>query len=183
MRTRIIACLVSCVLGACVVSVQPVVPGAAASFDARLLGRWAEVDGHDRIIVSSGDSNAYAIEYIEGEGRVGKFVARLGRLGQRMVLDVQPAPRDSSPMPEAPLLIRGHVLFAITVSQDSAQLSLLSETAFRDALRSKAIVLDNVFEHDQVVLTGPTAELRRALAPYLGRRGALDEPSTWRRMP
>src|SRR6185295_20095583 len=103
---RRLACLLSMVLCGCVVSVQPVVSAAASTFDTRLLGTWGEADGKDRVVITRGDSNAYDIEYTDSDGKVGTFEARLGKLGTRTVLDMQPAPRESSPMPEAASLIR-----------------------------------------------------------------------------
>lgn len=174
--------LVAGALGGCVVSVQPVVTVAASSFDASLLGKWAEVGSKDRITVSRGDANLYEIEYTDGTGKTGQFEARLGWLGQRTVLDVQPAPRESSPMPEAASFIRGHILYAITIAPDTIKIALLDPKALRAAVKSKAVVLSSFDDHDQLVLTGSTDELRRALASYIERPGALDEPSRWRRL-
>lgn len=179
---RIVACLVSLALAGCVVSVQPVVTAASSTFDARLVGHWAEVDGKDRIVVSRGDANTYDIEYTDSDGRVGTFEARLGRLGQRTVLDVQPAPRESSPMPEAASLIRGHVIYVLAVATDSVRVSLLNPKALREAIKAKAAALGSFDDHDQLVLTGNTGEVNRALGSYIERPGALDEPSAWRRV-
>ncbi len=179
---RRFACLLVLALGGCVVSVHPVVPAASATFDARLLGRWAEQDGKDRIIVSHGDSNAYEIEFRDGDGKVGQFEGRLGTLGQRTVLDVQPAPRESAPMPEAASFIRGHMLYVITVATDTVRMSLLAPKALRAAIAAKQVALASFNDRDQLVLTGSTDELRRALGAYVERPGALDEPSTWVRI-
>jgi len=180
---RRLACLFALGLGGCVVSVQPVVTAAASTFDTRLLGRWGEADGKDRIVITRGDSNTYDIEYTDSDGKVGQFEARLGRLGQRTVLDVQPAPRETSPMPEAPSLIRGHMLFALTVFRDSVQMALLAPKALRAAIKNKSVALASFDDHDQLVLTGSTGELTRALASYIDKPGALDDPSTWVRLP
>src|SRR5690349_667574 len=117
--------LFSLVLGGCVVSVQPLITPAASGFDTRLLGTWGEVDGKDRVVLSRGDSSTYDIAYTDADGKKGTFVARLGKIGARTVLDVQPAPRESSSMPEAASLIRGHVLYALVISADSVLVRLL----------------------------------------------------------
>ncbi len=176
---RLCACVV---LAGCVVSVEPVVPSSAATFDVRLLGRWTEVDGKDRAVVSRGDSNGYAIEYTDGEGKVGRFEARLGRLGPRLVLDVRPAARESEPaLTEAAMLIRGHVLFVIDIAADSVRIAMLKPEALRSALMNKSVQMAHVDDRDRLVLTGTSEELRRVLAGYMERSGALDEPGTWRK--
>ena len=97
------------VLSGCVLSVDPVISESGATFDPRLLGMWEEVSGSDRAVVSRAAENTYAIEYTS-DGKVGRFEARLGRLGDRLVLDVWPAPRDKDlPQPYAGLLVAGHL--------------------------------------------------------------------------
>ena len=71
------------VLTGCVLSIDPIVPETEATFDPRLLGAWEEVSGSDRAVVSRAAQNTYAIEYTS-DGKVGRFEARLGRLGERM---------------------------------------------------------------------------------------------------
>ena len=134
----LLLCLLMC---GCVVSVQPVVSPASATFDARLVGRWAEVDGKDRIVVSRGDANTYEIQYTDGDGKVGHFEGQLGRLGQRTVLDVQPSARESSPMPEGPSLIRGHIIYVVAIAADSVRMQLLNPKALRAAIKNKSAAL------------------------------------------
>jgi hypothetical protein len=178
---RRLACLFSVVLGGCVVSVQPVVTPAASTFDTRLVGTWGEVDGKDRVVLSRGDGSTYDLEYTDADGKIGAFEARLGKLGARTVLDVQPAPRESSPMPEAASLIRGHVLYTLVITADSVLVRLLDPKILREAIKSKTVVMGSMDDHDQLVLTGNTAELGRVLAGYVERPGALGEASTWKR--
>jgi hypothetical protein len=179
---RRLACLLSLMLCGCVVSVQPVVPAATSTFDTRLLGTWGEADGKTRVVISRGDSNTYELAYTDGDGKVGSFEARLGKVGTRTVLDVQPAPRESHPMPEAASLIRGHMLYVLSIAPDSVLVSMLNRKTLREAMKSKSVALAGFDDGDQVVLTGTTAELNRAMAGYLDRPRALDEASTWRRV-
>lgn len=180
---RLTAIVLCFALGGCVVSVNPVVNTSAATFDARLVGTWQEADGKDRIVVTRGDANLYAIDYTDSDGQVGHFEAHLGRLGQRTVLDVQPTARESSPMPEGASMIRGHIVYVVTITADSVRMSLFDPKALRAAIKSKSVSMASFDDHDQVVLTGDTGELQRALGAYIERKGALDEPSTWRRVP
>jgi hypothetical protein len=180
---RLSSVLVFCVvLTGCVLSNDAVVPESAATFDARLLGGWEEVGGSDRAVVSSARTNAYAIEYTDSDGQVGRFEARLGRLGTRLVLDVLPAPRQagSSP-PEAGALIRGHVLFDLQVGADTARVALLEQGALVAVLAGGASHLAHVTSGDQLILTDATDRLRVGLARYLDRAGPFGSPSVWHR--
>ena len=110
------------------------------------------------------------------------FEARLGRLGPRLVLDVRPAARESEPaLTEAAMLIRGHVLFVIDIAADSVRIAMLKPEALRSALMNKSVQMAHVDDRDRLVLTGTSEELRRVLAGYMERSGALDEPGTWRK--
>jgi len=73
----------------CVLSMDAVITESESMFDARLLGAWEEVGGSDRAVVSTAGDGTYAIEYTT-DGSVGRFEARLGRLGDRLVLHGNP---------------------------------------------------------------------------------------------
>lgn len=166
------------VLSSCVLSIDPVIPESGATFDPRLLGTWEE--GSVRAVVSRAAENSYAIEYTS-DGKVGRFEARLGRLGDRLVLDVWPAPRDSDlPEPYAGLLVAGHLLLALDVGPDEIRVAILEPDSLSVALRAGQIRLAR--SEDQLILLGTTEELRSALGPYLARSGALAEPDVWRRV-
>src|SRR5262249_52392812 len=109
---------VAIVLSGCVLSIDPVVSETGATFDAGLLGTWEEVSGSDRARVSRSAENTYVIEYTS-EGKVGRFEARLGWLGKRLMLDLWPAPREEDLLqPYAGLLVAGHLLLALDVGPD-----------------------------------------------------------------
>jgi hypothetical protein len=170
------------VLTGCVVSVDAVVPASAARYDARLVGRWAEVDGKDRADVTR-DSNGYAITYTDGDGKVGHYEAHLGFLGKQLVLDVAPASRKSdTEIQEGAMLIRGHALFVMTIASDSLRLALLQPDSLRAALERGTVRLTYRTDHDQLILMDATMALRSALTAYLLRPGMLDDPSTFRRI-
>lgn len=76
-------------ISGCVLSVDPVISESGATFNPRLLGAWEEVSGPGRAVVSRAAQNRYAIDYTS-DGTTGRFEARLGRPGDRLVLDVWP---------------------------------------------------------------------------------------------
>lgn len=169
------------VLNGCVLSVDPVISESDATFDPRLLGMWEEVSGSDRAVISQAAENTYEIEYTS-DGKVGRFEARLGRLGDRLVLDVWPAPRDNDlPQPYAGLLVAGHQILSLDFDQGEIRVAALEPDSLLAALRAGQVRLAYRHSEDQLVLHGTTEELRSALGPYFARSGALAEADQWRR--
>ena len=186
MRTRpggflCIAALAS-LLAACVVSGEPVVDAADATFDPDLLGTWAEVGGTDTALVRRAASGGYAIEY-SSDGHAGRFEARLGRIGGRKVLDLWPAPRTGElPEPYTNLLLAAHLAVFLDVRGDEARIVLLAPDSMRTEVRAHPERWPRAVSGDRVVLGGSTAELRAALASYVARPGTLGTPTVFRRV-
>jgi len=169
------------ILGGCVLSGEPVILESDAAFDPRLLGMWKEVSGSDHAVVSRTAGNTYAIEY-SSDGNVGRFEARLGRLGDRLILDVWPTPGDKElPKSYAGLLVAGHWLLSLDVSPDEIRMSALESDSLLVDLRAGKVRLAHRFIEDKLILSGTTEELRSALGPYLARSGALAEVWVWQR--
>jgi len=183
MPQLMVALALAAVAGGCVVSVEAIVPEANAEFDARLLGTWQGAsDSSDRATISRRSGSRYAIEYSDAKD-TGKFEARLGRLGNRMVLDVWPTPGDSDVAePYRGLLIPGHTLFVVTIAPDSLVTSLIEADSLRAVLRRGQLRLDTLGNVRQLVLTSSTSALRAGLARYILRPGALDKPGVWKRV-
>jgi Domain of unknown function (DUF4185) len=180
-KRSIVQALVIALTG-CVLSIDHIVPESSAIFDPRLLGTWEEVSGSDRAVISRASDNAYGIEYIS-DGKVGRFEGRLGRLGDRLILDVRPAPSETDlPEPYAGFLIRGHLLLSLDVGSDEIRMAALEPDSLFAALRAGEIHLVHQRSGDQLILHGTTEELRFALGSYLAEPGALGEPEVWRRV-
>lgn len=174
------ACLVV-VLSACVLSVEPVVPESAATFDARLLGAWQADDASDRAVVSRAAGNTYAIEYTSNH-HVGRFEGRLGQLGARVVLDVWPVPRDGEiARPYDDVLLPVHFLLVLDIGADEVRTRTLDHAALLATLDAGQVGLAHGETRSKLVLHGNTEPLRAALGPYLEHPGALAEPALWRR--
>lgn len=179
-NTAALALAILC--SACVLSVEPVVSDSLAVFDARLLGTWATESDSDRVSVARFDDKTYALEYTS-DGKTDRFQARLGRLGNRMVLDAWPVLAGSG-LSEAyrDMLIPAHLILVLGIGPDTVLTALIDAGALRKALAAREVALDYVSSNDRLILTGKTAELRAGLAPYIQRKGALDSAQRWRRV-
>lgn len=181
LQTLCSALALALLAGGCALSVDPVIPDSAAMFDPRLLGTWEDPSGSERAVVSRAEGNLYAIEYTSG-GRTGRFEARLGRLGERLVLDVRPAPREGEvPEPYEGLLLAGHVLLALDITPDGIGIALLEPDSLLEAIRAGQVPLKHGGGEQQLILHGGTEELGAALGPYAARPDAWSEADVWRR--
>lgn len=164
----------SLLLTGCVITVYPVITESDAIFDARLPGNWKEIDGSDQLTISRSTGNSYEIEYTS-EGETGRFGARLGYLGEHMVLDVWPKPRkDEVPDPYTTLLLAGHLQVFLEVSDNEISAALIEPDALLSALQSGKVRLP--YRHstevtantddEGLILSGTTEELRKRLGAY-----------------
>lgn len=168
-------------LAGCVLSVNPVVAEADATYDSRLIGSWEEISGSDRAVISLASENTYAIEYTDDK-KTGRFNARLGKLEGHLVLDVWPAPKEGHQHgPEAGLRIAGHLLFVLDIGDTQIGVTALEPDPLLASIRSGDVRAPYRQSKDQLILTGTTQELRSALGPYLAAPDALSGPSIWRR--
>src|SRR5262245_56759698 len=166
----------------CTLSTDTVVPESEATFDPQLLGGWKGVADGDRAVVSRAGANGYSIEYVDRDGKTGSFEARLGRLGDRRVLDVWPAASGKEPAtPDGGLMVPGHLLLALTVNANEVSVATLERDSLLALLDKGEVPLPYTRYGEQVILHGATGQLRAALTNYLSRAGALSKPDIWRR--
>ena len=165
----------------CVLSVDPVIPESEATFDPRIVGTWEEESGSDYAAITRTASGGYAIQYTS-DGKTSAFEARLGRLGDRLVLDAWPAPGQRD-LPDlySSVLIAGHVLFSLDVTPDQIRMAPLDADAMLKALRAGGIRMPYSSARDRLVLLGATPQLRAELRTYMARPGAFSESTIWRR--
>jgi len=178
-------------LGGCVYSVESVITESSATFDARLLGDWKEMGGSEHAVVTRSARNGYTIEY-GSDDSVSRYEARLGRLGDRLILDVSVPPEDSSPTLSGKLPIAWHVVYAVDVSEDEIRVAPIDGDSLATALRAGRVPLAaharSAFcpakcAPTDLILDGTTEELRDALGSYLASPGAPEPPIVYRRMP
>jgi hypothetical protein len=178
MKCALVALAVT--MSGCVVSIEPIVLASDATLDARLLGTW-EKDSERAVISRAEGDSVYAIDYTSG-GETGRFHARLGRLGNRTVLDVWPEPREKElPDVYASSFVPAHLLLVVDIRHDEFQTAGLDDGMLRTAILKRQVRLTDSGNKDRVILQGTTAQLRAALGPYLSRPKALGNSDTWRR--
>ena len=166
---------------ACVLSTEPVITERDAIFDPRLLGSWEVLADSDRVTVTRGRGLAYHITYSDRKGEAERFTAYLGRLGDRMVLDISPA--DSSVnVPAGDLFVPHHLLLGIDIRDREIGVALLEPDSVRAAVKVGRIPGAHEVSWNRVVLEGGTSELRTLLAGYIARPGVFATEGIWTRV-
>lgn len=174
-------------LTGCALSINTVIPDSEAIFDPSLIGSWKEVSGTDQADISRSTGNRYEIEY-SGDGKKGRFEARLGRLGGHLIIDVWPKPRtDDLSDPYADMMLSGHLQLFIRVSENEIAVAVPDPDSLLSALQSGRLkmpykhlneTVDNT-NREEFILTGTTEELRENLGKYYADPGIVPEPADW----
>ena len=162
-------------LTACAYHIESAIPDSQAAYDPTLVGTWITADLDTAILASSGAG--YHITYAEHNGSRSELVGRTGTLGSLSVLEVWPRFGDDDegwPM--------GRLLMVLTRSGDTLRTALVKVDSLRTAMASGAVRTPHLMHGGDVILTGTTAEVSRALAAALGKSGMLDEAEPWHRV-
>lgn len=169
---------------ACILTTDSVIAESDATFDQRLIGSWEAVGDSDRVVISRGAGNAYLLDYLDGDGEKGKFQARLGRLGSRLVLDVWPASSSiDAPVAEVELFVPQHLAMAVDIASNEVRSALFDSDSLLAAVESGRVRVSHIVSDRRVVLLGTTAELQAALGRYSATPGAFGGVTVWRRIP
>jgi hypothetical protein len=170
----------SILLIGCALSINPIIPESDAIFDTRLLGNWKDISSSDQASISRGTANSYEIEYTS-DGKTGRFEARLGHLGEHLILDVWPKPHigDISD-PYADMLITGHLQLFLEVSDNEIAVATIDPDSLLSALQSGKVKLPYK-NSTEFILTGTTEELRKNLVQYIANPKVLTKREVWRR--
>lgn len=169
-------------LAGCVMSTGAVIADSAATVDDRLLGTWKEQDGGDSAVVTRDSGSAYVIAYSSALG-TGTFAGRLGRIGERLVLDFSPDPRkEEVPQAYANYLVPAHVLLTVDFAEDGLRIATLDCDSLRTALREGRVRLGYGEVRNRVMLHATGEAFRSEIGSHLERPGMLTQQATWRRV-
>jgi hypothetical protein len=166
-------------LAACApLTVAPIVEAGEAVDVPGIAGRWVGEEG-DTTTVTAVRAGEYTLSFSDKNERATRFQARLGRLGDRLVMDVyaQLEKNEAAGLTETLLgtVIPGHLLVVLELQGDRMRAAMLSEDSLKSALRTGVLRTPSLDLDGTVVLTAPHDSLRAALAKYLDRPGVLGE--------
>lgn len=183
-RLRLLPLLGAVAIGACGLgTLAEIVPSDAAEWEPLLVGRWTDSAGDESAVITGDSTAGYAIAYTDEDSLLGHFTARLGRLGDRRVLDLDPDDPElgASPVYTSLLLPLHYPIVIERVTATELEFRGIEHDSLNAFLRRAPSATPHFYDGDELILTAPTPELRRFLAEFMRRPGVLTETATWRR--
>jgi len=161
-------------------SFEPAVGKADRVVDRRLVGRYQSDDG-EQAVIELRDSE-YAVIYTDKDGKVAPLVGRLGRLGNRWILDLAPDGSGVAKLSDAykALLLPVHSFLVIDSIGPRMSVSVIKEDSLDRYLEREPNAVAHTQVADDLVLTAPTAELRAFLERFVARPG-VTEKAEWKK--
>ncbi len=176
-RLLLLLALASAGASCLVVSLHPVYDADTLAFEPGLVGTWTSDEDHVAVTFDRGEWHSYHIA-LDDDGTVTRVSARLTRVGDLQLLDVEPL--DGTELP--PLQLAVHTLYRIAIDGDTLTLASLDYDCFfalaKQADTGLRLVLD---ERKNAVITATTGDYRRWLEAHQADAGLFDDPVALKR--
>jgi hypothetical protein len=189
MRKLMIAMLAAAlgVLTGCgaMLSRNPLFPENAkeVAFDPALLGKWQDVTGQDKSIyeVSRLDDASYLISF-EDHGRHETATAQLLKAHALLLLDIRFADEDGAGASKS--YFTRHLFAKIRTEPDTVHVAPIGSKWLKERILAtgKPAYKQEGEKKEDIVLTAPSAELRKTLLPYFDRPEAFETEEQLRRV-
>ncbi|MBN1804866.1 MAG: hypothetical protein JW837_06415 [Sedimentisphaerales bacterium] len=179
--------LLAALLGGClpVVSLHPLYTEKDLIFEQKLLGKWVDDPNNPettwRFSRIEEMEKAYGLEFFDGEGKKGSFIAHLVRLQSdgtpkktMLFLDVFPAqmpweiedPNKVELPYNALFLMPVHTFIKIDSIEPDLKMRLTNEEDMKKLLAEKPSAVEHTFIEKRLILTASTKELQNFLLKY-----------------
>ena len=145
-----------------VVTMHPAYDEQSLAWNDALPGTWQSTDDETVITVARDEWRSYRIEY-RHPIETGALTGYLTTVGDALLMDVMPARGQD----RGAFVLPVHAVLRIAVTGDELQVTPLSYDTLLDRARKRLTIPGLAFVLDQkqnLVITSPTAELRRWLA-------------------
>ena len=173
------ACLIVMVLlfsGCMTLSVNPFYLDNDVIENDSILGKWSQLteDSVAKLDIVVKPFEDYAMYYdfcISQNGIENSFFAKLFELNQEMYIDISPRTDTLTEANSILLdhLIKAHSVAKITINGDELTLNFLNQQNISNIIMVKKLKMDFAIMQelgDQILLTGPTEEVRELLCNY-----------------
>ena len=152
-------------LSGCVPSLHPLFSDNEIIFDANLVGKWSEPNSSDSWEFKPAANKKYEFIYTDGRG-IGKFDARLGKIGSSTFLDIFPEEPNLTENDFYKVhLLPAHSFIKIELSKDRLKFGVMNPDSVKKLLKSDP----NIIKHEQtdrIILTASTKELQAFIQKY-----------------
>jgi hypothetical protein len=169
-------------LGACVGSLYSLYSGPELVSDPRIVGTWTDSTGKGWIDIAASGPFTYRVRVKDEAGKIGEFQGTLGRIGDRLILDVQPNVT-TLPVPSTytGMLAALHAFVLVDSLGEHPRFSLLDTDSLRAWVSTHPAAVRADTFGGGVILEAPPARLQAFLTHYLGRPGVVAASSTAQR--
>jgi hypothetical protein len=142
-------------------------------YDARLLGTWVSTGTAVRDTVEFARLGEKLYQAIfKGKGTATVFIVDLGKVGQHMFLDAEPA-RTAQEQGWVT-----HSFYKVRIGKNRLTIAHLEEDWLRRMLKSGKVNLSHKLNMGKIVLTAPTDSLQWFVTRYAQSKDAFPKPTT-----
>ncbi len=182
-RTASLALGVALLISGCWVrSLHPIYTQKDLVSDDRIVGTWmlkgGENDDVQIAVFERGKDDAYGLVYLN-DGEVGKFDARLVRVGKQLYLDIQPDEFKDLSGEVVVHLLPTHGFMKIDLGKQSFKITPMNYKWLEEKAKSGKLDLAHDILDKTVVLTASTEELQVFLKKYADDKQAFTDPATY----
>jgi len=169
--------LLAVMLGGCVLSsLHPLYTDEELIFEEKLIGKWS--DENNLWEFRAGEPNTYQMRVFDG--KEGRFVAHLVKLGDMLFLDIFP---DGETLGEPQAFYGFHILpvhtfMKIEQIEPKLQLRAMDYDKVSKMLEEDPNLLKHEVVEDRIVLTASTEQLQKFIVEYAGEGGVFADEAT-----
>lgn len=172
-------------IAGCIPSVHPIYTPKDVVFNPALLGTWAKKDAKkEKWVFTEGESKgpkktptSYHLDYTDDEGRPGRFVVHLVKVGDHWFLDLYPEDPKLKQNGFYQLhLFPVHTFLLVREITPELRLSPMAVDWFKELIQEHPEALRHEIEGDRILVTASTRELQAFLLAHVGDPKAFSEP-------
>ncbi len=188
MKKRLIPILgLALFVAACVPSVNPFYFDQDVITDARLLGTWLEgaSKSHpESWKFEAATTNTYEAMITDEDGKTGKFVAHLFKLGATTFVDLTPADCNYATNQAALVgiaMIPGHLLLRMTLAEKKLSVAACDPDWLKKFLEKNPSAISHQMKEDAIILTAETGALQAFVLKHLGKDELFGENKDYKK--
>jgi len=150
-------------------SLHPLYTDSDQALDAALVGTWTDDEGKILLRVKPSDKAGYDVVYLDESSNKENLGVRLVKLGAFQFVDI-------TPPTESGLTVPGHLLGKIWPVDGSLHLAILGTDWLKERIANDPSAPAHEETSDgQLLLTAPTADVRKFVLRYAKEAQAWDE--------
>jgi hypothetical protein len=181
----LVALLAFSLLTGCIQSLHPYYTEGSLTYDAALVGSWADEEGSNFVIKGDAEAKSYEATYTDKEKKTGRFELHLVKVKDQLLIDVAPAePQRKNESDTYTIhLLPVHSFLLLKIKGANA---IEIRTMDYDWLKKHLETNPSAIAHEQVggdrlLLTAPSEKLQAFVLAHVNTADAYGNPTTFKR--